>query len=119
MPYYNYIKWKNFYLLPHKKLHLGYVLAAIILLVGISLTDGKLNSVCLLIIVSRQIDATHKPGCLQLLEILEISRNFVVAPGKIYNSDLYFTVCLLILCLIRVYYDKMPYVRLARFYVYK
>ena len=24
-------------------------------------------------------------GCLQLLEILEISRNFVDAPGKIYN----------------------------------
>jgi len=53
-------------------------------------------------------------GCLQLLEILEISWNFVLALRKIYNSVLYFAVSLLlVLCLRLVYYDKTPYVSLT------
>ena len=60
---------------------------------------------------------TGSARCVQLLEILEISWNFVVAAGKIYNSVLYFAVCLLlVLCLRRVYYDKTPYVSLTRFF---
>ena len=52
----------------------------------------------------------HTLGYTGCLEILEISWNFVVASGKMYNPVLYFIVCLLsVLCLRRVYCDKTPY----------
>jgi len=60
-------------------------------------TRSLIETTRTLITIGRQeihfCHASCKAVCLQLLEILEISWNFIVAAGKIYNSVLYFAVC--------------------------